>query len=42
MANRGVWEAMEWAGPAMSVPATDADAERYLEILADMVGALTA
>jgi hypothetical protein len=21
MANRGVWEAMEWAGPSVSVPA---------------------
>jgi glutamate-1-semialdehyde aminotransferase len=42
MANRGVWEAMEWAGPTMSVPATDADAERYLEILAELLGALTA
>jgi glutamate-1-semialdehyde aminotransferase len=42
MANRGVWEAMEWAGPAISVPATDADVERYLEILAKLLGALTA
>jgi glutamate-1-semialdehyde aminotransferase len=33
MGNRGVWEAMEWAGPAMSVAATDADLDHYLETL---------
>ncbi|MGZ8610662.1 MAG: transaminase [Actinomycetota bacterium] len=37
MANRGVWEAMEWAGPAMSVAATDADADHYLAVLRDLV-----
>lgn len=41
MANRGVWEAMEWAGPAVSVPATDADVDRYLAVLDDLVDALT-
>ena len=30
MANRGVWEAMEWAGPAISVAATEADVDGYL------------
>jgi glutamate-1-semialdehyde 2,1-aminomutase len=40
MANRGVWEAMEWAGPAVSVPATDADLDGYLEILGDLLGEL--
>ncbi len=33
MGNRGVWEAMEWAGPAMSVAATDEDLDHYLETL---------
>lgn len=42
MANRGVWEAMEWAGPAVSVPATDADVDLYLGVLAELVGSLTA
>ena len=42
MANRGVWEAMEWAGPAVSVPATEADVELYLDVLANLVDALTA
>jgi glutamate-1-semialdehyde 2,1-aminomutase len=41
MANRGVWEAMEWAGPAVSVPATDADVELYLDALAGLVAELT-
>jgi glutamate-1-semialdehyde aminotransferase len=42
MANRGVWEAMEWAGPAVSVPATDADVDRYLAVLDGLVRELTA
>jgi glutamate-1-semialdehyde aminotransferase len=33
MVNRGVWEAMEWAGPAISVAATDEDVDRYLATL---------
>jgi glutamate-1-semialdehyde 2,1-aminomutase len=37
MGNRGVWEAMEWAGPAMSVAAADADLERYLDALDGLV-----
>jgi glutamate-1-semialdehyde aminotransferase len=41
MANRGVWEAMEWAGPAVSVPATDADVEHYLGVLGELVAELT-
>jgi glutamate-1-semialdehyde 2,1-aminomutase len=40
MANRGVWEAMEWAGPAVSVAATDADVDRYLAVLTDLVDEL--
>jgi glutamate-1-semialdehyde aminotransferase len=42
MANRGVWEAMEWAGPAVSVPAEDADVDHYLDVLDGLVVALTA
>jgi len=41
MANRGVWEAMEWAGPTMSVPAMGADLDRYLGALAELVAELT-
>jgi hypothetical protein len=41
MANRGVWEAMEWAGPAVSVPAADADVDLYLEVLAELVAEVT-
>ncbi len=42
MANRGVWEAMEFAGPAISVPASDEDVDRYLGVLGDLVTELTA
>jgi glutamate-1-semialdehyde aminotransferase len=42
MGNRGVWEAMEWAGPAVSVAATDADVEHYLGVLGELVAELSA
>jgi glutamate-1-semialdehyde aminotransferase len=42
MANRGVWEAMEWAGPAISVAATDADVDLYLGVLGQLVVELSA
>jgi glutamate-1-semialdehyde 2,1-aminomutase len=42
MVNRGVWEAMEWAGPAVSVPASGEDIDRYLGVLADLIEELTA
>jgi glutamate-1-semialdehyde aminotransferase len=42
MVNRGVWEAMEWAGPAFSVAATDEDLQTYLGVLTDFVDELTA
>jgi glutamate-1-semialdehyde aminotransferase len=42
MANRGVWEAMEWAGPAVSVAATDADVDHYLGVLGELAEELTA
>jgi glutamate-1-semialdehyde aminotransferase len=42
MVNRRVWEAMEWAGPAVSVPASGEDIDRYLGVLADLIEELTA
>ena len=42
MVNRGVWEAMEWAGPAISVAASDADVNHYVETLGELVEELTA
>ena len=42
MANRGVWEAMEWAGPAVSVAATEADVDHYLDVLGRLVAELAA
>ncbi|HEY3613684.1 MAG TPA: aminotransferase class III-fold pyridoxal phosphate-dependent enzyme [Gaiellales bacterium] len=41
-ANRGVWEAIEGAGPASSVAMGDAEVDRYLESLSGLVAALTA
>ena len=40
-ANRGVWEAIDGAGPAASVPMGDAEVDRYLESLGELVAALT-
>lgn len=40
-ANRGVWEAIEGAGPATSVAMTDSEVDRYLESLGELVRALT-
>jgi len=42
MANRGVWEAIEWAGPAVSVAAVAEDIDTYLGALADLAEELTA
>ncbi len=42
MANRGVWEAIEGAGPAASIPATAADVGHYLGVLDDLVAELVA
>lgn len=42
MANRGVWEAIEWAGPAISVAASDRDVDHYLETLGALVEELVA
>jgi hypothetical protein len=33
MANRGVWEAIDSAGPACGIQTTKADVDRYLETL---------
>jgi glutamate-1-semialdehyde 2,1-aminomutase len=38
LANRGVWEAISTAGPAMSVDATQADVETYLAAFREFVG----
>jgi len=42
LANRGVWEAIETAGPAMSVAATEADVALYLGAFGAFVGDLVA
>lgn len=42
MANRGVWEAIVTAGPAVSFAMTEADIDRYLEVARDWVRDLTA
>jgi glutamate-1-semialdehyde 2,1-aminomutase len=41
LGNRGVWEAIVGAGPAMSVPSDDADVDRYIEAYATFLDALT-
>lgn len=40
-ANRGVWEAIEGAGPAAGVAHSDSDVDDYLTVLADLIGELT-
>ena len=42
MANRGVWEAIDSAGPACGVRAGEADVDRYLEVLDEFLAELTA
>lgn len=42
LANRGIWEAISTAGPAVSFAAEATDVDRYLEVFDDLVGALTA
>ena len=42
LANRGVWEAIETAGPAMSVAATEDDVSLYLAAFAAFVADVTA
>jgi glutamate-1-semialdehyde 2,1-aminomutase len=38
MANRGVWEAIDSAGPACGIQTTGADVDRYLEVLDSFLG----
>ena len=40
-ANRGVWEAIAGAGPAAGVAHTDADVDRYIEVLRELCQKLT-
>lgn len=40
MANRGVWEAGDWAGPAVSVATVDADVDFYLAAFRDIINTL--
>ncbi len=42
MANRGVWEAIVTAGPAVSFAMTEDDIDRYLEVARDWVRVLAA
>ena len=37
MANRGIWEAIDSAGPACGTQASEADVDRYLEVLDDFL-----
>jgi glutamate-1-semialdehyde aminotransferase len=41
MVNHGVWEAMEWAGPAVSIAATETDVDHYVATLGELVTELT-
>ena len=41
MANRGIWEAIDSAGPACSFAHTEADVNRYLAVADEFVQAVT-
>ena len=41
MANRGIWEALDTAGPACSFAHDEADVDRYLEVAEAFVEATT-
>ena len=41
MANRGIWEAIDSAGPACSFAHGEAEAARYLEVAEEFVEAVT-
>jgi hypothetical protein len=41
MANRGIWEAIDSAGPACGTQASDADVDRYLATLDDFLRELS-
>jgi glutamate-1-semialdehyde 2,1-aminomutase len=40
MANRGVWEAIDSAGPACGIQTSEADVDRYLEVLDEFLRAV--
>jgi len=40
LGNRGVWEALPGAGPTVSVPATGADVDRYVNAYGDLLAEL--
>jgi glutamate-1-semialdehyde 2,1-aminomutase len=40
LANRGIWEAISSAGPAVSTAATAADVDEYLAALGELVAEL--
>ena len=41
LANRGIWEAIVTAGPAVSFAAERSDIDRYLEAFEQLVAAIT-
>jgi glutamate-1-semialdehyde 2,1-aminomutase len=41
LANRGIWEAGWWAGPAVSIAAVQADIGQYLQTLSELTAELT-
>ena len=40
MANRGVWEAIDSAGPACGIQTSEEDVDRYVEVLDSFLGDL--
>ncbi len=38
LANRGIWEAISTAGPALSVAATEADVDDYMAAFEEFAG----
>jgi len=41
LANRGIWEAGWWRGPAVSVAHTDEDVDRYLSVFRELVAEIS-
>jgi glutamate-1-semialdehyde 2,1-aminomutase len=41
LANRGIWEAGWWRGPAVSVAHTDEDVDRYLSVFGELVAEIS-
>jgi hypothetical protein len=42
MANRGIWEAIDSAGPACGTQSSERGVDRYLEVLEEFLGELVA